>query len=109
MTASFFRLQATMVCRIYRRKNYLEVNNMMGIYHFNEAGLTEVPWTGEIVGVHNTFLKYWHGAGVLGAIGFVALFAVPARLVWRRMKKSHSLQATYILTLGLSCLVDLFI
>jgi O-antigen ligase len=80
-----------------------------GIDHFNEAGLTEVPWTGEIVGVHNTFLKYWHGAGIVGAIGFVALFVAPARLMWKRMKKSSSQKVVHVLALGLGCSVYLFI
>jgi O-antigen ligase len=80
-----------------------------GMDHFNEAGLTEVPWTGEIVGVHNTFLKYWHGAGIVGAIGFVALFAVPVRIMWKRMKKSSSQKVVHILALSLGCTVYLFV
>jgi O-antigen ligase len=80
-----------------------------GIDHFNEAGLTEVPWTGEIVGVHNTLLKYWHGAGIVGAIGFAALFFVPVRIVWKRARKATSKKAVHMLSLGLGCIVYLFI
>ena len=50
-----------------------------GIDHLDDAGLTEVPETGELVGVQNTFLKFWHGAGLLGAVGFLFLFALPAK------------------------------
>jgi O-antigen ligase len=80
-----------------------------GIDHFNEAGLTEVPWTGEIVGVHNVFLKYWHGVGLLGAVGFLALFVAPARLILKMLKRTFSPGTTHMLRLGLGTLVLLFV
>ena len=80
-----------------------------GVDHLDDAGLTEVPWTGEIVGAHNTFLKYWHGAGLLGAIGFLALFFVPGRRMWRLLKKNPSRRSANTLGLGLACYTLLFI
>ena len=74
-----------------------------GIDHFNEAGLTEVPGTGDIVGVHNTFLKYWHGAGLLGAVGFLAIFALPTRRMLQLLKQRPSGSSTDALRLSLSC------
>ena len=80
-----------------------------GIDHFDEAGLTEVPGTGDIVGVHNTFLKYWHGAGLLGAVGFLAIFALPARRMLQLLKKRPSGSSTDALRLSVSCFLLLFI
>jgi O-antigen ligase len=80
-----------------------------GIDHLNDAGLTEVPWTGEIVGVHNTFLKYWHAAGLLGAIGFVALFVMPIRLMRSVLKRRSENAVIHMLALGLGCCTLLFI
>ena len=80
-----------------------------GVDHLDDAGLTEVPGTGEIVGVHNTFLKYWHGAGLLGAIGFLAIFVLPARLMLQFLKKMPPGSSSDALRLSLSCFLLLFI
>jgi O-antigen ligase len=80
-----------------------------GIDHLDDAGLTEVPGTGEIVGAHNTFLKYWHGAGLLGAVGFLAIFALPARRMLQLLRKRPSDSSSDALRLSLSCLLLLFI
>jgi O-antigen ligase len=80
-----------------------------GIDHLDDAGLTEVPGTGEIVGAHNTFLKYWHGAGLLGAVGFLAIFALPARRMLQVLKKRPSGTSSDALRLSLSCFLLLFI
>jgi O-antigen ligase len=80
-----------------------------GIDHLDDAGLTEVPWTGEVVGAHNTFLKYWHGAGLLGAVGFLALFLVPAKRMVQLLKAGASGNLANILGLGLGSCVLLFV
>jgi O-antigen ligase len=80
-----------------------------GVDHLDDAGLTEVPGTGEIVGAHNTFLKYWHGAGLLGAVGFLTIFAVPAKRMLWLLKKRLSRSSSDALQLSLSCFVLLFI
>jgi O-antigen ligase len=80
-----------------------------GVDHLDDAGLTEVPVTGEIVGVHNTFLKYWHGAGLLAAVGFLAIFALPARLMLQFLKKMPPGSSSDALRLSLSCFLLLFI
>jgi O-antigen ligase len=80
-----------------------------GVDHLDDAGLTEVPVTGEIVGAHNTFLKYWHGAGLLGAAGFLAIFTLPARRMLQLLKKRPSGGSSDILRLSFSCLLLLFI
>lgn len=80
-----------------------------GLDHFDDAGLTEVPWTGELVGVHNTFLKFWHGAGLLGAVGFILLFALPARQIWRLLKTDLPMDIGELLRLALGSYLLLFI
>jgi O-antigen ligase len=80
-----------------------------GVDHLDDAGLTVVPDTGEIVGAHNTFLKYWHGAGLLGAVGFLTIFALPVRQILRLLKKRFSGNSSDALRLSLSCYVLLFI
>ena len=80
-----------------------------GVDHLDDAGLTVVPGTGEIVGAHNTFLKYWHGAGLLGALGFLAIFALPSRHMWQLLKQKLPEPPSNALKLSLSCFVLLFI
>jgi O-antigen ligase len=80
-----------------------------GVDHLDDAGLMEVPGTGEIVGAHNTFLKYWHGAGLLGAVGFLTIFAVPAKRMWQLLKEMPSGNSSDALRLTLSCFLLLFI
>jgi O-antigen ligase len=80
-----------------------------GVDHLDDAGLTEVPGTGEIVGVHNTFLKYWHGAGLLGAVGFLTIFALPVRRMLQLLRERSSGSSSDALRLSLSCFLLLFI
>ena len=80
-----------------------------GIDHLDDAGLTEVPETGELVGVHNTFLKFWHGAGLLGAVGFLFLFALPAKRMVQILKKGSPDSPSNAVKLSLSCFLLLFI
>jgi O-antigen ligase len=81
----------------------------MGVDHLDDAGLTEVPGTGEIVGAHNTFLKYWHGAGLLGAVGFLTIFALPVRRMLQLLRERSSGSSSDALRLSLSCFLLLFI
>lgn len=80
-----------------------------GLDHFNEAGLTLIPETGVIEGVHNTFLKYWHGMGLLAAVGFLLLFAIPLRHTLRVLKKKAPGNSTGSLNLAVASFVLLFI
>jgi O-antigen ligase len=80
-----------------------------GVDHLDDAGLVEVPWTGEIVGAHNTFLKFWHGAGLLGAIGFILLFASPARRIRKLLKENLPSPLSEFLRLALASYLLLFI
>jgi O-antigen ligase len=80
-----------------------------GLDHFDDAGLTEVPWTGELVGVHNTFLKFWHGAGLLGAVGFILLFALPARQIRNLLKRNLPIDIEELLRLAFGSYLLLFI
>jgi O-antigen ligase len=79
-----------------------------GIDHFEDAGLWLNP-VGELAGVHNSFLKYWYGAGLLGAAGFLAVFVLPARQVVRALRSRPAESSRGILCMALSCYVLLFI
>jgi O-antigen ligase len=80
-----------------------------GVDHFGEAGLTFVPWDNDIVPTHNSFLQYWYAAGLLGAIGFLALFAIPAKRMLQELKRSSSGDLANALRVGLGVYVLLFI
>src|SRR5579862_3878969 len=79
-----------------------------GFNHFGEAGLTMLPEIGEPQGVHVTLLQYWYSAGLLGAIGFLALFVVPLRRMIRFLKRPQG-YFTNMVRLGFSVYVSLFI
>lgn len=79
-----------------------------GIDHFEDAGLWLNP-EGELAGVHNSFLKYWYGAGLLGAAGFLAVFVLPARQVVKALRSRPAESSRGILCMALSSYVLLFI
>ena len=79
-----------------------------GVDHFEDAGLWLNP-VGELAGVHNSFLKYWYGAGLSGAVGFLAIFALPARQVVKALRRSPAEATRGILGMALSSYVLLFI
>jgi O-antigen ligase len=79
-----------------------------GIDHFEDAGLWLNP-VGELAGVHNSFLKYWYGAGLLGALGFLAVFVLPARKVVKALRTGPAEAHRGILCMALSSYVLLFI
>ena len=80
-----------------------------GVDHLDDAGMVVVPWTGESVGVHNTFLKFWHGAGLLGGIGFILLFALPAMRIRKLLKENLPSPFSDFLRLALASYLLLFI
>jgi O-antigen ligase len=80
-----------------------------GVDHFDEGGVIVIPETGEIAGAHNTLLRYWYAAGVLGAVGFLLLFIIPARHALRALKESGRSHAAEILPLSLGCYLFFFI
>jgi O-antigen ligase len=83
-----------------------------GVDHFDEGGvivIPEGPDAGAITGAHNTFLRYWYAAGLLGATGFLVLFAVPAMRMLRGLKKKMSDSAANALRLTLAAYVFFFI
>jgi O-antigen ligase len=80
-----------------------------GVDHFDEGGIIILPDTGEIAGVHNTFLRYWYAAGLLGAIGFLTLFVTPARNMVRVLKQKASDKPAQIVRLVLASYVFFFI
>jgi O-antigen ligase len=80
-----------------------------GVDHFEEAGIVILPDTAEVAGVHNTFLRYWYAAGLLGAIGFLTLFVTPARNMVLILKQKSSRKLIRIVRLVLACYVFFFI
>jgi O-antigen ligase len=77
--------------------------------HLDDAGLWRNPQTGELAGVHNSYLIYWHGLGILGGIGFLVLFAAPALRMLQLLKECPPSSSTEILHLGLACYTTLFV
>lgn len=80
-----------------------------GVDHFDDAGLFLDPETGELEGVHNTFLKYWYAAGLLGGVGFLALFAVPARRLIKLFRNGTGPGSVHMIRLALAGYTLLFI
>lgn len=80
-----------------------------GVDYFGEAaGLLKVG-TGEVLGAEVTFLRYWYAVGVLGATGFLVLFAIPVRRILKARKGICSAHATNMLPLALASFALLFI
>ena len=80
-----------------------------GADRFGEAGMMFIPEAGDFIGAHVTFLQYWYATGLLGAIGFLALFAIPVRRMIRALKSNSSVDLGNALRLGLSAYALLFI
>jgi O-antigen ligase len=80
-----------------------------GVDHFEEGGLLTIPETGEVASAHNTFLRYWYAAGLLGAIGFLALFFLPAKRMVKALKAKVSDRTAGVVRLILACYVFFFI
>jgi O-antigen ligase len=80
-----------------------------GVDHFDEGGVVVVPETGEIAGAHNTFLRYWYAEGLLGAIGFLTLFAIPTRKMVRVLREKASEKSIDAVRLILASYVFFFI
>ncbi len=80
-----------------------------GVNHFDEGGVLEIPETGEIASAHNTFLRYWYAAGLLGAIGFLTLFVIPARRIVQSLRKKPADKSIDAVRLILACYVFFFI
>ena len=76
--------------------------------HFDEGGvivIPEGPDAGHITGAHNSFLRYWYAAGLLGAMGFLALFAVPAIRTLRNLKRKMSERTANMIELAVAAYV----
>jgi len=80
-----------------------------GADRFGEAGMMFIPEVQEFQGVHVSFLQYWYATGLLGAVGFLTLFAVPAKRMLRALATNASGNAVEALRLGLSIYALLFI
>ena len=80
-----------------------------GVDHFDEGGVLTIPETGEIASAHNTFLRYWYAAGLLGAIGFLTLFVAPARRMVQILKEKPFDKCAGAVRLVLACYVFFFI
>jgi O-antigen ligase len=80
-----------------------------GVDHFDIGGVILIPETGEIAGAHNTFLRYWYAAGLLGAIGFLALFAIPSWQTLRMLNQKTLGRSGQVVPLVLGLFVFFFI
>jgi O-antigen ligase len=79
-----------------------------GINHFGEAGAMLVPEINDVQPAHVTLFQYWYGAGLLGAAGFLTLFAFPAVQMVRVLKKPPN-RRTNAVRLILACYLSFFI
>ncbi len=80
-----------------------------GVDHFDGGGIVVVPETGEIAPAHNTFLRYWYAAGLLGAVGFLTLFVIPVSNMLQVLKRKASDRPTQAVRLALASYVFFFI
>jgi hypothetical protein len=80
-----------------------------GVDHFDEGGVIIIPETGEISGAHNTLLRYWYAAGLLGAMGYLALFVLPSRRVLRLLRGNPPGVLMQTMPLALALCVFFFI
>jgi O-antigen ligase len=80
-----------------------------GVDHFDIGGVILIPETGEIAGAHNTFLRYWYAAGLLGAMGFLALFAIPSWQMLRMLNENALGRSGQVVPLILGLFVFFFI
>jgi O-antigen ligase len=80
-----------------------------GVAHFGEAGTLFLPSINMDQGAHVTLLQYWYGAGLLGAIGFLALFVIPVRRMVQVLRKKSSDDSINAVQLILASYVSFFI
>jgi O-antigen ligase len=80
-----------------------------GVDHIEEGGVLLIPDTGEVAPAHNTFLRYWYASGILGGIGFLALFVLPVRRIIRSLKEKPSDKHVEVVRLILACYVFYFV
>lgn len=80
-----------------------------GLAHFGEAGMAYIPAEGDFLPAHVVFLHYWYAEGILGALGFALLFALPILNIVKRLKGSCPPDLRKALRLGLGIYVLLFI
>jgi len=80
-----------------------------GVDHIEEGGVLLIPETGEIAPAHNTFLRYWYALGLLGGIGFMALFVLPTRRILRGLKERPADKDVEVVRLILACYLFFFI
>jgi O-antigen ligase len=80
-----------------------------GVDHLGEAGTMPIPETEEIGVAHNTFLQYWYGTGLIGAIGYLLFFFVPVWEMFKVRKLKLSPVTLQYVGLGIACFLLLFI
>jgi hypothetical protein len=80
-----------------------------GVDHFDDAGQTFLPDLGISSGTHLTLLQFWYAVGLLGAVGFVLVFFVPAIRMIKLLKLNWPPNVRIMLSLGVSVCLLLFI
>ena len=80
-----------------------------GVDHFDDAGQTFLSDLGISSGTHLTLLQFWYAAGLLGAVGFVMVFFVPAIRMIKLLRVRLPLNVRNMLSLGVSVCLLLFI
>lgn len=80
-----------------------------GADYFGESANLLPGENGDVLGTEFTFLRYWYAAGLLGAVGFLALFVIPIRRMLQATKGNSSVDSRKVLPLALASYVLLFI
>jgi O-antigen ligase len=80
-----------------------------GMDHFGQAGRVYLPQDGDYMSAHVSFLQYWYAMGILGAIGYLMLFALPVKRMLQTLKEKPSDNLKKALKLGISVYLLLFI
>jgi O-antigen ligase len=80
-----------------------------GADHFGDAGRMLLTDIDEVAGAHVTFLQYWYAVGLLGALGFLALFIIPSVRMLRKLRGNLDAGPRNRLSLGLGVYALLFV
>jgi O-antigen ligase len=80
-----------------------------GVDRFGDAGMMFLPDENDFLPAHVTFLHYWYAEGLLGAVGFLMLFILPAKHMIQILRQKPHDYLAKALRLGICVYLLLFV